>query len=507
MMGWILKLNTYLMALVLGLVGVPGVHAQGFGSQSQNPSGQEPTKPTQSQQPSKSADENTDTTNQDQLPTPPVVAGTSTNAPITGASMPIIGLVASRSYIIPSVFFFGQLDSNANNSPSGSYRFASINTLMGSLAVQKLGRTSQLNIGYLAGRSFSSGGGALNSTTQEAAASELWSRGRWDGFILDKFLYSSQSAFLGGATPFDIAGLNAIAGLANTGPVVLRNSFLPGQGIFTVFGPRLSNSLVAQVNNHLNRRTFFTIVGNYAVLHFYDSNLINSSAAGFQTGFGYERSRRDSFAFVYRFNDLWYDSMPIRIRDNVMEGAYQRQVAERLLFQIGAGPEINFIHDPNLSAGTLPSDTRVSWAVDSLIHYQIRRDVGASAGYNHFLNSGSGVFLGAITDRVFLGMDRQLSRAWKLSVTVSYAHNRNLIPLFNNNVLLTPADATFDSVYGGFEMRRHIGRDAEMFFGYLGRYQTASFTVCPQGICTGSDLVGHQFNFGFAWHLKPVPIG
>ena len=498
------QLRVCSIALVLGLIGVSRICGQTSPSQSQSSPGQEPTQPTQAQQPAKSADDNG---SQDQLPTPPVVAGTSTNAPITGASQPIIGLVASRSYIIPSVFFFGQLDSNGNNSGSGGYHFASINTLMGSLAVQKLGRASQLNIGYLAGRSFSSRGGALNSTTQEAAASELWSRGRWDGFIVDKFSYSSQSSFLGGATPFDTAGLNTVAGLANTGPVVLRNTFLPGQGIFTVFGPRLSNALVAQVNNHLGRRLFFTMVGNYDVLHFYNSNLINSSAAGFQTGFGYERSRRDTFAFVYRFNDLWYDSMPISIRDNVMEGAYQRQIAERLLFQVGAGPEISFIQDANLPAGTLPSNPRVSWAVDSLIRYQLRRDVSVSAGYNHFLGSGSGVFLGAITDQVFAGVDRQLSRAWRLNVSLSYARNRNLIPLFSNNVILTPADATYDSVYGGFEMRRQMGRDAELFFGYLGRYQTASFTVCPQGICTGRDLVGHQFNFGFAWHLKPVPIG
>jgi hypothetical protein len=498
------QLRVCSIALVLGLIGVSRICGQTSPSQSQSSPGQEPTQPTQAQQPAKSADDNG---SQDQLPTPPVVAGTSTNSPITGASQPIIGLVASRSYIIPSVFFFGQLDSNANNSGSGGYHFASINTLMGSLAVQKLGRASQLNIGYLAGRSFSSQGGAFNSTTQEAAASELWSRGRWDGFIVDKFLYSSQSAFLGGATPFDVAGLNTVGGLANTGPVVLRNTFLPGQGIFTVFGPRLSNALVAQVNNHLGRRLFFTMVGNYDVLHFYNSNLINSSAAGFQTGLGYERSRRDTFAVVYRFNDLWYNSMPISIRDNVMEGAYQRQIAERLLFQIGAGPEISFIQDPNLPAGTLPSNPRVSWAVDSVIHYQFRRDVSVSAGYSHFLSSGSGVFLGAITDRVLAGVDRQLSRAWKLNVSLSYARNRNLIPLFSNNVILTPADATYDSVYGGFEMRRQMGRDAELFFGYLGRYQTASFTVCPQGICTGHDLVGHQFNFGFAWHLKPVPIG
>ena len=497
------KLNAYLMVVVLGLAGASGTYAQSSGSQSQSPSGQEPAQPTQPQQPAKSPDDKNDKSNQDQLPTPPLVAGTSNDAPITGASQPIIGLVASRSYVIPSVYFFGQLDSNGNN--SGNSNFASINTIMGSLAVQKVGRASQFDLGYLAGRSFSNQSGAFNSTTQEAAAAELWSRGRWDGFILDKFLYSSQAAFLGGATPFDVSGLNTVAGLANTGPVVLRNTFLPGQGIFTVFGPRLSNTLVAQVNNHLSRRTFFTLVGHYELLHFFNSSLINSSAAGFQTGLGYQRSRRDTFAVVYRFNDLWYSGMPVSIRDNVVQGAYERQVGERLLFQIGVGPEITFIHDPNLSP-TTASDTRVSWAANSLIRYQVRRDVGVSAGYDHFLSSGSGVFLGAITDRAFAGMNRQLSRAWTMNLTFNYARNRNLIPFFSPT-LTAPANSTFDSIYGIAEFRRRVGRDSELFFGYLGRYQTSSVVLCPQGICTGPSLVGHQFNFGFAWHLKPVPIG
>src|ERR1700737_3347121 len=360
-----LKLSTYVMALALGLVAATSAFAQSSGSQSQNSPGQEPTQPAQPEQPAKPADENANKNNQDQLPTPPVVAGTPYDAPLTGASQPIIGLVASRSYVVPSVFFFGQLDSNGANS-TGNYHFASINTIMGSLAVQKLGRASQFDLGYLAGRSFSSGAGVLNATTQEGAASELWSRGRWDGFILVKLLYSSQAAFLGGATPFDVARLNTVAGLADTGPVVLRNSFLPGQGIFTTSGPRLSNALVAQVNTHLSRRTFVTIVGTYDVLHFSNStlsnplpsgvqsvgsNLISSSAAGFQTGVGYQRSRRDTFAVVYRFNDLWFSGLPVTVRDNVLEGAYQRQVGERLLLQVGAGPEVSFIHDPNL-AGT-----------------------------------------------------------------------------------------------------------------------------------------------------------
>ena len=510
------------MGLALGFAANGDAYAQSSGSQSQSPSGQEPTQPAQPQQPAKPLDEQGDKSKQDQLPTPPVVAGTAYDAPITGAAQPILGLVASRSYFVPSVYFFGQLDSNASNS-SGSNNIASINTLMGSIAVQKVGRASQFNLGYLAGRSFSNSNGAFNSTTQEAAASELWSRGRWDGFIFDELVYSSQSSFLGGATPFETGGLNTISGLSSTGPVTIRNSFLPGQGIFTPFGPRLSNTLVGQVNNHLSRRTFFTISGNYNVLHFFNNsqvnntlppgfiittaNLIDSSSAGFQTGVGYQRSRRDTFALVYRFNDLWFNGFPVSVRDNIVQAAYQRQLGERFLFQIGAGPEISFIHDPNLAGGIASSETRVSWSLDTLVRYQLQRDLSVSAGYDHFLSSGSGVFLGAITDRAYAGVNRQLSRDWNLNVDMSYAHNQNLLPLFNSTTILLPSNATFDSVYGSVEMRRRVGRASEVFFGYLGRYQTASFTLCPTGFCNGSNLVGHQFNFGFAWHLKPIPIG
>src|SRR5882762_5385707 len=111
-MKTMLKLSACLTALVLGLDGAFGVFAQSSGSQGQSPSVQQPTQPTQPQQPAKPPDDKSDQNNQDQLPTPPVVAGTSNDAPITGASQPIIGLVAARSYVIPSVFFFGQLDSN-----------------------------------------------------------------------------------------------------------------------------------------------------------------------------------------------------------------------------------------------------------------------------------------------------------------------------------------------------------------------------------------------------------
>ena len=439
---------------------------------------------------------------------PPMLGGTISDAPLTGATQMPLSPVSSRSYLVPGFEYYGQMDSNANNT-SGPYNFAFINTVLGTLAVQKVGRGSLLNLNYLGGRSFSTHGNAFNSTTHELGVAALWSRGRWDGVVANKLVYSSEAAFLGGAVPFDITGINSVAGLEQTGPVVLRNSFLPGQGIFTSFGPRLSDVAIAQINNHISRRLFFTAVGNYNTLHFFNSPLINSSAGGFQTGIGYQKSREDTIALVYRFNDLWYQGLPVSIRDNVIELAYQRQLGERLMFQAGAGPEITFIHDPGVGPGP-PSETRVSWTADASFRYRFTRNTSFVLGYDHYLTSGSGVFLGSVRDGVYVGVNRELSRMWILSITGSYAHNKNLIPVtFGTGVASAPANAAYDSFYGGVEVHRRIGRDSDLFFGYLGRYQTANYTLCATGtgFCVGSNLVGNQVNFGFVWRLKPIPVG
>jgi hypothetical protein len=496
-----LSVRAFLVTAVLGIIVTASVCAQ------TSPSGQSPTQqPTQPDKPVEPVKPEGENKTLDEPPAPPVVAGTANNAPLTGANEPPLGIFSSRSFVVPALEYYGQLDSNGSNTPFG--RFAAINSVLGALSLQKVGRTSQLNLDYMLGRSFSNEGDAFNSTINDLNASYLWSRGRWDGFVVNKLLYSSESSFLGGIAPFEYMGPESIAGLA-TGPVVLRNSFLPGQGIFTNVGPRLSDALVAQVNNHLSRRTFFTVVGNYNTLHFYDSPLINSSAAGFQTGIGFQRTRQDAIAIVYRYNDLWFSGFPTSIHDNVVELAYQRQVAERWRFQAGAGPELTYIHAPNQNLTTTSDSTRVSWAADVALNYQMRR-TGLTFGYDHFLTNGGGVFLGSIRDGVFGSANRELSRLWRVTVSASYARNKNLIP-FPSSItgVFAPANAHFNSVYGGFELHRRVARDSELFFGYLGRYQTSNYAACQPGteFCVGSHLVGHQFNFGFLWRVRPIPIG
>jgi hypothetical protein len=495
-----LRLPTYLFVVSLSLGFGPTARSQDSGSQ--NPS-QEPTQPTQPLPPS--GGDQSGQPKQDDQPVPVVLGGNADRPPLTGATQAPLSPISSRSFLSPGVGYYGQLDSNAYNA-SGPYHFASINTIMGSLAAQKFGRNTALNLDYFAGRSFSTHNGAFNSTTQELGGSALWSQGRWDGVVADRLVYSSQAAFLGGVVPFDITAINSVAGLEQTGPVVLRNTFLPGQGVFTNFGPRLSDVALAQVNNHLTRRTFVTFLGNFNTLRFFNSGLIDSSAAGFQTGIGYQASRESTFAVTYRLNDLWYEGLPVSFHDNVVEFAYQRELGQRFTLQTGVGPEVTFIHDPGINSGP-PSETRTSWTADAFVRYQLRRTTSLITGYDHYLTNGSGVFLGSVRDSAYGWINRQLSRVWTLNVTASYAHNRAFIPVtLGTGLTNVPSNAAYHSLFGGVELHRQLGRDAEFFFGYFGRYQTANYTRCLTGFCVGSNLAGNQVNFGFVWRLKPIPV-
>jgi len=186
---------------------------------------------------------------------PPVVAGTSTMLRLRCFAADH-WLVASRSYIIPSIFFFGPIGFPRKQLPLGGVPLASINTLMAALPSRN-STCSQLNIGYLAGRSFSSQEERLIPPRRRPLRRNCGA-GSLDGFILDKFMYSSQFRVFGRRHSLDITGLNTVRALQHrpVGPA----QYLSSRTRISLFSAlALSNALVAQVNNHLGRRTFFTM--------------------------------------------------------------------------------------------------------------------------------------------------------------------------------------------------------------------------------------------------------
>src|SRR5258708_18595738 len=104
-----------------------------------------------------------------------------------------------------------------------------------------------------------------------------------------------------------------------------------------------------------------------------------------------------------------------------------------MLFQIGAGPEISFIHDPN-AAGTTPvSSRRVSWTVDGLVNYELSRGLGLTAAYNLFLSGGRGIFIGTITDYASCELRHSISTSCTKNDTSGYSPNRILYTLISTH--------------------------------------------------------------------------
>lgn len=416
---------------------------------------------------------------------------------LTGAIQTPLALPVQRSFLLPAVAYYGNVNSNAYNvSNSNRYSLATLHSIVGAIVLQRIRPHSQFDVGYLAGQAFSNRGG-LNSTTQEFGILQAWNYSRVGVLLADQFSYSSQAALLGGASIYDLAGIDQVFNGSTVGPLVLRNSFAPNQSIFTPFGPRLNNSSIGQMDYHLSGRTDLTVVGNYNTLRFTNPGLIDSSTAGFQTGINHRRTRKDTIGIAYRFSSIWFNGFPDSIRDHLVEVIYERQWTRRLTARIGAGPEISGINAPPVQR------TRASWAGEASLAYLYERmSVGLS--YDHRLTSGGGVFLGSVTDRVTLSARRDLTRLWSLSVAASYGRNTNLLPV-QTATLTAPAGAHFNSEYGGFTLHRRLGWQTEAFAGYIFRHQTSSVAVCGNGVC-GRDLTGHMVNFGVVWRPERIPI-
>jgi hypothetical protein len=404
------------------------------------------------------------------------------NPPATSAAIPSLVAGVTRSFVLPEFDYYGQYDTNGQNTTTDPQAITE-HTLMGGITLQKVTSRTQFNLAYEGGRSISPEAGYYNATTQIFGASERWTGNRWAGFVSDEMSYMSQSTFGGGITP-DLGG-----GFGGGGGVNLQPVFLPGQTVFTAYGPRISNAAVAELDYQSGPRSSITFAGVYDLLHFFNSGLINSYSAGGQVGYNYQKTARDTIVVVYRFDALRYSDNALSVNDNVIELGYRRLVAQRLSFNIAAGPDISEIHDP--IAGNFE---RTSYAVDASLEYALKR-ASLGAAYDHFLTSGSGILTGSVTDQFSASLNLQLSRRWDLGLTALYARNTGIPGTSSGD-----AEESLNAVAGNIRLSRTIGRASSVFGAYSPRYQQRDLA----GI--SSDIFANQVSFGFSWRPAPIPI-
>jgi hypothetical protein len=264
--------------------------------------------------------------------------------------------------------------------------------------------------------------------------------------------------------------------------------FAPSETIQTGQAMRYMNTVLGAAEYSFSRRSSFTAVGSYGILHFTNASYISSRNMNAQAGYDYLLDPRDSIAVLASYAKIDYTGSPISMEDYKAAFAFGRKINGRLALQLAGGPEwIRVTSTPNGNFQFL------TWSVNSGLTYERRRS-GVSASFMRGLTGGSGALFGATSYTLSGSAHHQFTRFWFGSVNGGYAFNVSVAPA-------GIATTSFKTWFTGANFGRQIGRHAGIGFNY-------GFVKQDNGVASPvSNLgaTGFQQTFGVTvnWHLRP----
>jgi len=405
--------------------------------------------------------------------------------PLSSVQAPTLGsAVGARNFLVPSFSAISQLSTSATGAGFGQP--TDFNYLLGNLDLNHVTNRSELLVHYSGGGMFST---YLNSAIQDLEFSYNFKWQRWSLLVGDDVSFLSESPFGFGG----VGGLQFLSGDSPFAPGGFLNGILgPNQTIPTIMVPRLSNTLVSQIEYKVSPRATWTASGSYGTLNFFGVGFINSADTLFQTGYNYSVSPQSSIAVIYTFDDFRYPAFPQTIEYNVVKFGYARYVTGRLSFQLAAGPSVVMLRGVFTGYAN-----NLSWAVDSALNYKWDRTT-LSLSYDRLVTGGSGVLVGAQTGQVQATVERKLSPRWRLSASLGYASNRSLMPNTTSSNF-----QNYNSWYAAVRFNHQMRPGTDLFVGYGAGLQATNAAGCTSPSCS-TNFISHQFSVGFNFGLRPI---
>ncbi|MBI1749158.1 MAG: hypothetical protein HY234_02655 [Acidobacteria bacterium] len=426
-------------------------------------------------------------------------------SPLSGAEAFSLGTKGGgRSFVTPTIRFT-QLGDNNKRSATSLADWRTAGTLTGQLALQHIKARSQLGIDYSAGGTLYSTTSSYRSSFHRLGLSEQISFRRWTLLLADSFTFLPESSFGSGGLGGISTGLPG--GMGNGGIGTGLGGFgggfgggiipgiTPNQSILTDIGRRVSNTVLGQIQYTISPRASMTASGTYGLLRFLDSGFIDSNNYQFMSGYNYKMTAADTIGVVYTLSMMRFGGINRSADIHSIHLAYGRRLTGRLALRLSGGPRVNSFENP-LSG----SKNSVSWGLRSSLLYNFRNtDLGLN--YSHGATTGSGVVVGADTDRVEGTITRQLTRMWNGGLVFGFAHNQSIRQL---NTVAT--NLTVNTWHTGFRLQRPVSRQASLTFSYNLTGQTANTPTGCTGLACGRMPLRHQFALGFTWGFGPYEI-
>jgi hypothetical protein len=444
-------------------------------------------------------------------PAPPQTPDTS---PLSGNEVWTLGnLSNTRSLLVPTFRFFQVGDTNTS-STAGSGRTSAVTTVAGQIGLQWLKSAGQFHMDYRGG------GVVYNSQTNTQSHYHgldlryVANGRRFTLMMANSFMFLPEANFGGGGLGGIGGGFggNFGGGFGHPGGLLggsgglggfgggLGGNFQPGitpsQSIFNGFGARFSNTVITQMQFVLNRRSSLTMSGSFGAMRFLEGGSIESNSYQFRTGYDFQITGRDTLAVFYAVGLQRFVGVDRSFDNHNVMISYGRRITGRLAWQVAGGPRVNVFDNQIQGSGR-----NLAWTLRSNLAYSLSNST-LGLGYARATTSGSGVFLGAETDRLSMSYSRPLSRMWTASMNFGYAHNRSL-----RELTVGTASNTFHSVTGGISLSRPVGRQGSLYFVYNTQYQRSNFSFCTPGTTScGRFMLRHHFGLGFTFGLGPYEL-
>lgn len=265
-------------------------------------------------------------------------------------------------------------------------------------------------------------------------------------------------------------------------------SFLPDQSIYTAGGDRFFNASLAQIEYLASARSVLSFSGSFGLLRFREPGLVENNSLSLTAGYNYAVTRRDTFSVNYGFSALRFIGAESHLDNHMVSLAYGRRLTGKMSFSISGGPQFIIVRTP--VAGNRTSTDLFARA---RVEYKLGRN-RLNTSYTHYTSNGSGIFLGARTDRFDGSYSRRLTRNWSWSIGPGYSRNARL----NNGQAITN-DSVYNTMYGHTSIGRELGRYTSVAFTYSA-YRQWSNSTDATGSVRSSSFLRHLFGASLTWH-------
>ncbi|WP_263367322.1 hypothetical protein [Edaphobacter bradus] len=322
---------------------------------------------------------------------------------------------------------------------------------------------------YTGGLLVTSYSGQRIQTFQNAALTQQLVTRHWIFGVSDSVSYLPQSP---------TTGYSGIAGVGDLGTLV-GPATGPAGGILTGYGKRLSNGLSGTIERKLGASTSVSGTGNWDILRFLDGVGLDTTSVGGTAALNRRLDARNTVSVnasysiftygtyygdvsnAYGLNGLSFQSRGINL-------SYQRLLTRSLSMNLSAGPQ------SITSSNKAVAPSRLTVSSTASLFYT-RKVTSAALSFIRGANGGSGVQQGTIANVVGASLMREFGSLWQATATLGYSHSEGLIQSPTINAALG-IRGTYNSVYGGVQVTRALGRHASCYASYTIENQSNSLT-------------------------------